>query len=164
MKKKTHWAWKIYFFLFCIGTLASFLLFLSGESLAGQYYRILTAFKPSYIIYNYLYALDAVINALSLVVLFLFVFHVRFFVPLAWKVLFFLRVFFFLTGHFYEWQTARSLMRHDPLLTLAAGALLLVIALPSYIACFHYAFAQERLFDDQEKTPLESFRLLTGQV
>jgi hypothetical protein len=146
MKKRTHWAWKVYFSIFSIGALLNLILLLSGESSASQYYQILIAFRQSYLLYDYLYALNVIVNTLSLIPFFLFVFRIRLFPPFIWQILFIARIFFFFTGHSYEWQTLRAFIRTDPLTTVIAGAVFIFFTLPSYIACFHYAFKSEKIF------------------
>jgi len=147
MKKKTHWAWKIYFFIFSIGILMNFLVVLSGESLASQYYQVLMAFKPSYILYYYSYIMNAAITFLSLIPFFLFVFHIRLFKPIIWKILFVAQIFFFFIGHPYEGQMIRAFIHADIRTMILASLLFFLFVLPSYIACFKYAFEQEKLFD-----------------
>jgi len=146
MKKRTHWAWKVYFSLFSIGTLLNLIILLSGESSASQYYQILAAFKHSYLLYYYLNVINVIIDILSLVPFFLFVFHIRLFRPIVWQILFQARILFFLAGHRYEWQTIRSFAYTDLLSTILAIILFVLFVFPSYIACFKYAFDQKKLF------------------
>jgi len=146
MKKRTHWAWKIYFFIFGAGTFLNFIVLISGESLASQYYQVLMAFKHSYILFYYFYVINVIIDLLSLIPFFLFVFHIRLFQPIVWQILFLAQIFFFFIGHSYEGQMIRAYLRTDMLTITFASIIFTLFILPAYIACFKYAFEQKKLF------------------
>ncbi len=151
MKKRTHWAWKIYLTFFSLGAIFNFILLISGESSSSQYYKILIAFRHSYVLHYYLSISNTLVDLLCLIPLFLFVFHIRLFRPLLWQILFWTRIAFFFSGHAYEWQTIRSFLYTDSLSTILASVLLILFITPSYIACFHYAFRQKKLFSQESQ-------------
>ena len=149
MKQRPPWAWKIYFFLYSFGILLNLLLLFSGESPINQYYRVLIAFKQSYCVQYYFYIAKIIVEALCLIPLFLFAYHVRFLPSWIWQILFGARVFLLLFGHAYEWNVFRALMHGNPTATIAAVSLAILFAIPSYAACIKYAFQRKNLFRAQ---------------
>lgn len=145
MKKRTHWAWKIYLILYSIGMLFILLTFLVDESMAQKYYRILMMFNQTYGILYHLNLLNLIVELLCLIPLFLFTFHIRWLPAIVWQILFEARIVFFLASHSYEWKTLSALAHADGITTIAATLIFTIFVLPSYIAVFHYAFKRDRL-------------------
>jgi len=148
MKRKTHWTWKAYFFLYSTGILLNLLIFFSDESPIHQYYHILMIFKQSYCIQYYLYIAKVIIEALSLIPLFLFIFRIHAFPVLIWQFLFCSRIFLLIFGQSYEWNLFRAMIYGNPTATIAALSLGILFAIPSYIACSKYAFWQKQLLSE----------------
>jgi hypothetical protein len=146
MEQRTHWAWKIYFLIYAAGTLMSVLFLFSEESPINQYYRILMVFTQSYSLQYYFYIAKVFIEALALIPLFLFIFHIRFLPSFIWQILIAARFFFLFFGHAYEWNVLRSLMYSNSTTTIATVTLAALFAVPSYIACIKYAFGRKSLF------------------
>lgn len=146
MKKRTLWAWKIYFLFYTLIILFNILILLSGESPISQYYCVLIAFKQSYSIQYYLYISKIIVEGVSLIPLFLFVIHRRAIPVTIWQILFGARIFFLFAGQSYEWNVFKAMMHGNSTTTIAALFLAVLFAIPSYIACFKYAFRQKQLF------------------
>ncbi len=149
MKIKTHWAWKIYFFLYCIPIINNIFSLFMQDSLVDSYYRILIAFKESYHILYYFNISAVIIDAIALIPLFLFVFHKRLLSPFIWKLIFILRIAVFLPGHCYEWKMIKSFFYFDINAAIGIVSFIILVILPSYIACFKYAFQQKSLFKEK---------------
>jgi hypothetical protein len=70
-----------------------------------------------------------------------------------WKCLFILRVIFDIAGHPYEVITVASFYHAEPKI----GFLMLLLGIspyiPSYWACWQYAFKREKLFGSQQHVP-----------
>ncbi|MCX5681298.1 MAG: hypothetical protein NT079_03355, partial [Candidatus Omnitrophica bacterium] len=142
-KQKTYWAWKIYFFPYSLVILLNLLFLFSEGSPINQYYRILIAFKQSYFILYSFYAARMIIEILALIPLFLFVFRIRLFPAFVWQILFGARIFTLFSGHFYEWSAMRALMHANPIAAICAMASAVLFAIPSYTACYIYAFKRK---------------------
>jgi len=118
----------------------------SQESVITSYYRIVVILNAGY---SHAYSLNqasALMNALSLVPLYLFIFRIRWLRPWLWQFIFFVRISFETIGHAYEVQLLRSLFYNDILIAVATIAFMAAMILPSYWACFRYAFRQKALF------------------
>ena|SRR3989338_8595140 len=143
---KTSLPWKIYFFLFVPFPVTGLLGITLPQGTVYSYHHVMMAFDKSYAMIYWLNVTCAVVNVLSLVPFFLFVFQKRFLYPKAWQYFFIARIIFELTGHAYETNVIKSLIFTD--LWIAASSLFISFAviLPSYIAGFLYAFRSEKIF------------------
>ncbi len=55
MKKRTHWAWKIYLVIYSLIALLDLMVLFSQGSPISEYYRVLIAFKTRYYVPYYFY-------------------------------------------------------------------------------------------------------------
>ncbi len=145
MKKKTHWFWIIYFFIYCIPTLVRSLTLFAEDSIINQYFRVLIAFKKTYFIWHTFSIANTIVETLALIPLCLFCFKRRFLNPSMWKMLFVARIFLLFAGHHYEWKMTQSFFHADSTYLVAVITSLVLFSAPSYIACYVYAFHQDRL-------------------
>jgi len=138
--------WKIYLFIFTPLALGNFVSILDGESAVYSYYHALIAFHPDYFLQYAMNVASATLNAFALIPLFLYTFRGSFLWPRFWQWFFILRIAFDLTGHAYEAKLVKSLFISHSGYAISSLLLLLLLVVPSYIACFRYAFRQDRLF------------------
>ena len=144
-----NWGWWIYCLLFTLIAIGNTAMTLSRESPLCIYYHVLIAFHPQYIFLYFLALASAFLTLASLLPLFLFVARRPFFGAKLWQWLFVLRTAFEATGHGYEYQVLRSFYYNDPWIVVSLLTLYLSSILPSYYACFQYAFHWEKLFPNQ---------------
>lgn len=139
---KKKWLWEVYSFILLFSVLRRAWNFFSPSSPIYLYFYLLKAFHP---FYTFLYAVNvwqiflSVIHILPLV---LFIYRVPFGNPKFWQYLFILRIIFDLAGNSYECDTVISFYHEDPLLGLAILIQSISTYIPSYIACYQYAFKQ----------------------
>lgn len=145
MKKRTHWAWKIYFALYSLSALFILLTFLVDESMAQKYYKILMMFNQTYGFLYHLNLANLLIELLCLLPLFLFTFHIRWLPVIVWQILFEARILLFLASHSYELKTLQAFIHADILTAIIAIMMFVACVSPSYVAGFLYAFKRDRL-------------------
>lgn len=138
--------WKIYLIIFSLLTLGSTIGIFYEHSYSHLYYNILIAFHKSYLLSYWLAIISNIINSISLVTLYLYVFRIKFWDAAIWKWLFVFRVIFDLVGHAFEFKTIKSLLYSDQVFGVITLLLASAVILPSYLASFHYAFRQEKIF------------------
>ena len=147
-----EWSWWAYFLIFSIFTARHLANLFSNTSTPYIYYHTLLTFNCDYTALYFLGIISAVINAACLVPLFLFILKTRLFHPGLWQWLFILRIIFDFIGNFYELNFLKSLLyaRHE----LLVQAVVIMIALlgPSYVACFRYAFRQDKIFPQSKSS------------
>ncbi len=138
--------WKIYFFIAAPLTLGNFLAVLHPDSPLYAYYHILMTFDADFTLFWGLNIASGLLNFISLIPFFLYVFQIKFLKLRIWQWLFALRVIFDLTGHSYEVSFFKSLFYSNPQYALSMILLSLAVYIPSYIACYKYSFREETLF------------------
>ena len=142
--KKTGVVWKIYFIVFSAYILQNAADILLPKSFLYIYYHTLMAFHTLFAIQYILALAQIFFNILNLIALFLFVFRTFFLSPQVWQWLLILRFIFDLTGHIGEFATVSAIFhaREDWFLSTIIFNFIMVI--PSYAACFQYAFRWEK--------------------
>lgn len=144
MSNRTKWLWEIYlpfFFILAVGRAVSFFAPQTPEHL---YFKILYAFNPVFYISYSLSLIQIVLTLLHGLPLALYTFRVRWLKPRLWQYLLILRVIFDLTGHPYEMNTVVSMYHTSPQLCALTILFAVLPYLPSYWACYAYAFRQEK--------------------
>ena len=146
MPPKYQLVWKIYFAvtLLFVAKKAYYLFDPNSESF--YYYFILRAFNPFFYVIYTAHVLHIMLSIIHCLPLFFYIYRIRALDPEVWKSLFILRCIFELTGHSYEITqlTASSYSRPE---LLAIVVIIMVIPhIPSYLACYWYAFRQEKVF------------------
>ena len=138
--KKTGLVWKIYLGVFTLYVFGNAGDILAPTSFLYIYYHTLMAFHPAYLI-SYLLALGQVFfNLVNFIPLFLFVFRILFLSQRFWQWTLILRIIFDLTGHAGEIQHLISISHANSEWFISRIVLGLLVILPSYGACFQYAF------------------------
>ena len=144
MPDKTKWLWEIYlpfFFILAVGRAVSFFAPQTPEHL---YFKILYSFNPVFYISYSLSLIQIVLTLLHGLPLALYTFRVRWLPPRFWQYLLILRVIFDLTGHPYEMNTVVSMYHTSPRLCALTILFAVLPYLPSYWACYAYAFRKEK--------------------
>ncbi len=146
MNLKIALRWKIYLIIFspiAVGNIAGIV---NPQSPVYSYYHILMAFHEDFTLFFLLNAASAILTFFSLLPLFLYVFQIHFLPALIWQWFFILRVIFEIFGHPYELKLLKALFYSNIWYAASFLALSLVLLIPSYIACYRYAFKQNKLF------------------
>jgi len=147
--KKTGFVWKIYLCAFTLYVLGNAGDILMPTSFLYIYYHILIAFHLVYII-SYMLALGQVFfNLVSLIPLFLFVFRMPFLSPRFWQWMLVLRITFDLTGHAGEVNHLISISYANREWFISRIVLTGIMIIPSYGACFQYAFRWKEFWASQ---------------
>lgn len=144
MKKNISLSWRIYFIVFSTISIGNLLVILNVHSPIYTYYHTLLAFNENYIFTYFFNIISCGLNVLSLLALFAYIYKRRIFNILFWKIFLVLRIIFEASGHLYETRFLQSLWYTDTLMAVITIFLSLVVVLPSYLACFRYAFKQNR--------------------
>jgi hypothetical protein len=144
----TGWGWKIYYFVYVFMMMGKLTAVFDPRSFVYLYYHILAAFNPDYTVRYYLAVFGAVVNAVYLIPLYLYVFRVRLLEKNVWKGLFLLKIIADLMGHSYELKYILSFLATDLMTGLLALVPVAVITAPAYFAGFRYAFFREQIFKD----------------
>lgn len=138
MKK---WPWIIYSTILTSIITHDIIDILSKKSSLFTYYTILIAFNKLYFIYFILNVFSLLINLFIPLVVFYYGFNLKYDLKF-WKILFFLRIFSDLTGHYYDLQTIKASFSQS----LNWGFITICfLTLPfafSYIAHYQYVFGK----------------------
>ena len=150
MTLKARWFWEIYFVILALFVFHGSYAVFSPKASAYFYYHVLYYFDPSYRLTYFFACAQAVVGILSLVMLFLYIHRIRFLNPPIWQTLFILRIIFDLFGHAYEVNYLVSLLHSDPKIFLLIFVQSLATYIPSYVACYRYAFRQDKIFSPSD--------------
>jgi hypothetical protein len=104
-----------------------------------MYYTILIAFDIRYLAFFALNILSLFLDLLAPLIVFLYALNIKSSVRF-WQVLFFVRIFFDLTGHHYDLQLIRSGFYQNTTYGLVCLGIVFLPFLPSYLAHYLYAF------------------------
>src|SRR3989338_7979789 len=138
--QKPGFVWKFYALYWAVITVHATVDIFSPRSPVYAFYHILGAFHRSFLA---IYAIDAagtVLNLFSLLPLCAFAFHKKLLTADFWKPLFVLRLAFDLCGNYYEYVSVKSLFASDPWLGFQVLTGIIFTLIPSYAACYQYAF------------------------
>lgn len=138
--------WKFYAFYWSFLSIHAAADIFSTGSPANLFYQIMGAFHWSFSLIYGMDIVSSILNLISLVPLFGFTFQKKMLSPGPWKTLFLLRAAFDLCGNYYEFVTLKSFFAGDPWLGVQVVAGILLTMIPSYAACYQYAFASDKLF------------------
>ena len=143
---RTGFHWKILLFIFGAYVVSGAIDILHPQSFLYIYYHTLIAFHPRYWV-TYLLAIGMVVmNILSLISFFLFVIQTPAFGPALWQKILFLRIIFDLTGHSAEIKSMQAAFQGGGVGFVSLLVLSGISIIPSYLACFYYAFRKDDLF------------------
>jgi hypothetical protein len=132
--------WKIYAVFFTAIVFANALFNLLPSSPIYNYYRIMIILDKSHFSDLMLCYFANFMEALSLIPLFLFAFKKIWGHQNLWRLIFIARIIGLLLGRNYEYNTIAALFAESFWLTITSVTVTVLIALPSYVAQFLYAF------------------------
>ena len=145
MSHAERWIWKIYFLVYSSVILLSSLGFFQASSSIHLYFNIIQAFDNVFLTSYIFWGLQIFFNLLHLVPLFLFAFRKSFLSAPLWQTLLLFRVFFDITGHSYELNQILSLYYANPKTAIYVTLLICAMHIPSYTACYLYAFHRDEV-------------------
>ena len=138
--------WKIYGLYFTFLTVRHLLDLLTPQSRIYLFFHILIGFNPALFLVYLSNIMGALLGAIALWPLYLFIFHQKRLTPRVWQILFLLKFLGDALWNYYQCLTLKSFYWTDRTLALQIFAGDILTALPSYIACFLYAFRQDKIF------------------
>lgn len=136
-------SWKIYSFIFALLVITNLAIVLSPSSELYIYHHILMAFSRSYGFSYYLRLIAAIVNLFALIPLFMFSFRKNLLNRRLWQTILIIRIIFDITGHSYEFKSLKAILYIDLWTGLSLFILAAAFILPSYEACFRYAFSKK---------------------
>jgi len=139
-KEQQKWVWGIYFCLFLFYSLKEAFFFFKPNSVIDTYFDLLRSFDHYFIFIYFINCTRIILNIVHCLPLLLYIYQINFLPSRFWQGLFILRVLFELCGHSYEKNFVLSLYHSDPLILLFLLSSILFFQIPSYFACFSYAF------------------------
>jgi len=140
MTRKQRWIWEAYFVIILPYSVQQFYFLFSKDSPHYLYYLILRSFDPIFMAKYIAYIVDVALDLIHCLPLFLYIHRIRFLNPALWKIMFILRCIFEIIGHSYEMNTFAAFYHTKPKFLLAALAVMIMPHIPSYVACYWYAF------------------------
>jgi len=136
--------WFSYSGIIAIACIANTYHFFSMKSPIPLYFQILYYFNPIHFINYFINFIQTILSAIHFIPMILYIIKVPSFNKTFWKALFILRIIFDIFGHSYEKIQIISLYQENPNYFYVAALSSFLIHLPSYFACFHYAFNKEK--------------------
>jgi hypothetical protein len=135
--------WKIYAFIYSALVLVNVIFNLHPAGAPYNYYQILIFLDNAHELKLILFYFANLMEMISLLPLFLFVFKGRFLSRDFWKVIFLFRVAGLLGGRNFEYNLIKSLLFANHFTTLLIVSAFVLIALPSFAAQYLYAFRKD---------------------
>jgi hypothetical protein len=145
MRLKHSWIWKIYLLILLLFVIKDAYHLLMPNSQIFFYYFILRVFDPTFYAAYTAYVMRILLNTVHWIPVFLYVYRVRFLSVEFWKCLFILRCIFEIIGHTFEMNVLASIYHAKPKILLTAFIIFIIPHVPSYIACYGYAFRREKI-------------------
>ena len=142
---KSRRAWEIYLVFFAVLIFKNTYDFFALHSPVYIYFLILRFFDPAFLFIYFINLIQTILNLLHLIPLGLTVYKIRFLPTKFWQYLFILRVIFDLFGHSYDKNILVSFYHDDSIIFWFSCARIFFFYMPSYIACYFYAFKHEKL-------------------
>lgn len=138
--KKKSLAWEIYFYWFAYVILRNVFEYFSPNSIEHQYYQLLNAFDPHFLIPITLNGVQVLTNLIFLIPLAGFVYGFRIGPKILWQFGLLARLLLDFCGHSYDMQTITTYYYEDPNVFLFLILQATAFAVPSYIGCFVFAW------------------------
>ena len=144
MKTRNRWVWDAYLMITLAFAIKSFYRLVFPSSEQFLYYFILRSFNSTFYLYYYAYVFHVLLNIIHCLPLFLFIYNIRVGNPDFWKLLFVLRCVFEVIGHSYGINELAAVYYSNPKFLMLASMIMIITHVPSYLACFWYAFRPEK--------------------
>ena len=146
MPPKYSWIWKTYLAVMLLFLTKKVYYLLMPDTQSFFYYFILRAFDPVFYITYTAHVMQVLLSVVHWIPVFLYVYRIRFLSAEFWRCLFILRCLFEITGHSFEMNSLIALYHRKPKAFLAVFIILMIPHIPSYMACYRYAFRREKVF------------------
>ncbi len=146
MSLKKIWLWEIYFFILLLFIFNKAYRIFSPDSSIHFYFSVLNAFHPLLIFIYLLSLIQIFLNIFHCIPVFCYIHKIKIGGPRFWQTLFILRIIFDVVGHSYQIKYLTSLYYFSPKVFAFVFLQSISIYIPSYIACYRYAFKQEKYF------------------
>lgn len=143
MSRKQKWIWEIYFAIVLFFAVGKIAFFFDPGSPDYLYYSILRSFGPSFFNAHTAHIVHVFLNLIHCLPLLLYIYHINFLNTKFWKCLFVLRCIFEVTGSSYEINTLTAFYHSNPKLFLLILLSMIGPLIPSYFACYQYAFQSQ---------------------
>ena len=140
MSRIQKWVWEAYFILILFSTVGKAYDLFNPGSPDYLYFSILKSFDPAFYFAYGMYTMQVALNVLHCIPLLLYVYRINFLHPKVWQYLFILRCIFEVVGRSYESNTFEALYHSNPKLLVIVLIVVFVPSIPSYCACYQYAF------------------------
>lgn len=153
MIKKDFWdqiVWWAYFFLLCIFILNKIYNLFLPESPNALYFSILRAFGPLFHVPFMLNLAQVSLNIIHLVPLLLFILRIRWLSVDVWQYLLIFRLLFDICGNVVETKTLIAVYHSGFWIFLLVLVQSIATYIPSYVACYLYAFRQDLVFKEKQ--------------
>jgi len=145
MNYKTKWVWEIYLFLILLFIYHKINNLLNPTSPIHLYYFILVSFNKHFLLTYFLFSSQVLLNIIHIIPLAAYTYRVKLFNPKFWQILLFMRLIFDISGHSYEVNHLVSMYHSKPWFAFIVLAQSITTYIPSYFACYTYAFRQEKI-------------------
>ena len=142
--------WKIYGLYFTLLTVLHFVSFVYPRSPIFLFFQFLIGFHRPLLIIYVINIFGALLNILTLWPLYLFIFHRQRLRPRLWQTFFFLKILGDVFSNYFQFLTLKSFFHSDHTLAFQIFFGDVLTVLPSYIACFQYAFQQHKIFPNNK--------------
>jgi len=144
MSQIQKWIWEVYFVIvLSFAILKAYHLVVPGSP-EFLYYTILRSFSSIFNITYGAHVTHVVLNLVHCIPLLLYIHRINFLNSKVWKTLFILRCVFEIFGRSYEINTFTALHHSNPKALLFIIASMIIQIIPSYFACYQYAFKFSR--------------------
>lgn len=143
---KRDFVWYLYLAIYLYFVVNKTYHFFAPDSSQNIYYHILAAFDKSFYPVIYFSYFQIILNILSIVPLFCFMFYIHFLAPTFWEILFIMKVIFDILGHTYEINGLVGFYHTSPKICFIVLSASVLPYVPSYIAFYLYAFKRDEHF------------------
>lgn len=140
MSNKQRWLWEAYFVFVLLFAISKIIYLFKPGSPDYLYYFILRSFDSVFMTTYAAHVIHVFLNLIHCIPLLLYIHRINFLDPKIWKFLFILRCIFEFVGRSYEANTFTALYHSNLKVFLLVLLFTIVPIIPSYFACYQYAF------------------------
>ncbi len=137
---KNHWIWITYLVFYTFYMTQITQEFFVADSAMRHYYIFLVLFDRYYLIPLFMNALMIIMNILSVIPVYCYIFKRRFLSENFWKLFLVIRICAELNGHHYESKVVQAFWFDDPFVSFSIVLMGLCWMVPSYLVLYIYAF------------------------
>ena len=140
---KDRRSWLFYFVVYTYLTAESIVNFYRPESTIRSYFQSLMVLNNFYVLMYTEHVMNLIFSALAIIPMYLYIFKIPFLSKRVWQIFLIARIFFATTGYMYQYNSWKALAFDDFKLAALNVISFLILLIPSYLACFRYAFDKE---------------------